>query len=37
MSEGVSTFRRYLMRLLYLGNFFFLGLNVWPAIINHVE
>ena len=35
MSEEVSTFRLYLMRLLYLGNFVFLGLNVWPGIINH--
>ncbi|OLD62099.1 MAG: hypothetical protein AUI33_13825, partial [Ignavibacteria bacterium 13_1_40CM_2_61_4] len=23
------------MRFVYLGNFVFLGLNVWPAIINH--
>lgn len=36
MSEEVSTFRLYLMRLLYLGNFVFLGLNVWPGITNHV-
>src|SRR5438552_19104155 len=36
MSEEVSTFRLYLMRLLYLGNFVFLGLNVWPELINHV-
>ena len=36
MTKDVSTFRLYLMRLLYLGNFVFLGLNVWPAIINHV-
>jgi len=36
MSEETSTFRLYLMRLLYLGNFVFLGLNVWPGIINHV-
>jgi hypothetical protein len=36
MSEATSTFRLYLMRLLYLGNFLFLGLNVWPGIINHV-
>jgi len=32
----VSTFRLYLMRLLYLLNFGLLGLDVWPAIINHV-
>jgi hypothetical protein len=36
MSEETSTFRLYLMRLLYLGNFVFLGLDVWPAIISHV-
>ena len=35
MSEEVSTFRLYLMRLLYLGNFVFLGLNVWPELIKH--
>ena len=35
MSEETSTFRLYLMRFVYLGNFVFLGLNVWPAIINH--
>jgi hypothetical protein len=34
MSEETSTFRLYLMRLLYLGNFVWLGLNVWPGIIN---
>jgi hypothetical protein len=35
MSEETSTFRLYLMRLLYLGNFVFLGLNVWPEILKH--
>lgn len=35
MPEETSTFRLYLMRLLYLGNFVFLGLNVWPAILKH--
>jgi hypothetical protein len=35
MSEETSIFRLYLMRLLYLLNFVFLGLDVWPAIINH--
>ena|SRR5205807_5600527 len=35
MSEDVSTFRLYLMRLLYLLNFVLLGLQVWPVIINH--
>jgi len=35
MSEETSTFRLYLMRLLYLGNFVFLGLNVWPELIKH--
>lgn len=32
----VSTFRLYLMRLLYLLNFVMLGLQVWPVMINHV-
>jgi len=36
MSEETSTFRLYLMRLLYLLNFVLLGLDVWPGIINHV-
>jgi len=35
MSEETSTLRLYLMRLLYLGNFVFLGLNVWPELIKH--
>ena len=35
MSEEVSTFRLYLLRLLYLLNFGLLGLDVWPALINH--
>jgi hypothetical protein len=36
MSEEISTFRLYLMRLLYLLNFVLLGLQVWPGIITHV-
>ena len=36
MSEETSTFRVYFMRLLYLFNFVFLSLQVWPVIINHV-
>jgi hypothetical protein len=36
MPEEASTFRLYLLRLLYLLNFVLLGLDVWPAIINHV-
>ena len=36
MSEETSTVRLYLMRMVYLGNFVFLGLQVWPEIINHV-
>ena len=36
MSE-ISTFRIYLMRLLYVHNFVILGLSVWPEIINHAE
>jgi hypothetical protein len=35
MSENVSIVRLYLMRLLYLLNFVMLGLQVWPALINH--
>src|SRR5438876_6657240 len=39
MMEGItapaSSLRLYLMRLLYLGNFVFLGLNVWPELIKH--
>jgi hypothetical protein len=35
MSNDVSTFRLYLMRLLYLLNFVLLGLDVWPAIVTH--
>ena len=35
MSEEVSIFRLYLMRLAYLLNFVMLGLQVWPAIFNH--
>ncbi|PYQ67945.1 MAG: hypothetical protein DMF54_02695 [Acidobacteria bacterium] len=37
MPEETSLFRLYLMRLLYLLNFVFLGLNVWPSIIHHQE
>lgn len=36
MSGGPSTFRLYLMRLLYLLNFVLLGLQVWPVMISHV-
>ena len=35
MAEDVSTFRLYVMRLLYLLNFVLLGLQVWPDLINH--
>jgi hypothetical protein len=35
MAEETSTFRLYLLRFAYLGNFVMLGLSVWPAIINH--
>jgi hypothetical protein len=31
----VSTFRLYLMRVLYFLNFVMLGLQVWPALLNH--
>ena len=30
----VSAVRLYLMRLLYLLNFVFLGIGIWPAVIN---
>lgn len=36
MPEETTKFRLYLMRSLYLLNFVFLGLDVWPKIINHV-
>lgn len=36
MSEETSTLRLYLMRFVFLGNFVFLGLNVWPALLKHV-
>ena len=36
MHEETSTFRLYLMRLLYLLNLVLLGSSVWPAIFNHV-
>jgi len=36
MSEETSRLRLYLMRFVYLGNFVFVGLSAWPALINHV-
>ena len=33
--NDVSTLRLYLMRLLYLLNFLMLGMQVWPALLNH--
>src|SRR5688572_29037340 len=35
MPEESSTLRLYLLRLTYLLNFAFLGMDVWPAIIRH--
>lgn len=35
MPNEISTFRLYLMRLLYLLNFVLLGSDVWPGILNH--
>jgi hypothetical protein len=35
MAEGISTFRLYAMRVLYLLNFVLLGSDVWPQLINH--
>src|SRR5258707_1533836 len=34
---GVSIFRLYLMRFLFLLNFVLLGLSVWPGLIIHVK
>lgn len=34
MSNQVSTTRLYLMRILYLLNFFLLGFDVWPTILH---
>ena len=36
MAEDTSTFRLYLMRLLYMLNFVALGLQVWPELFNHL-
>lgn len=33
--DGVSTFRLYLMRLLYVLNFVLFGLDIWPDLISH--
>lgn len=35
MPTEVSTLRLHLMRVLFLLNFVLLGLDVWPALINH--
>lgn len=35
MHEGVSLFRLYVLRALYLGNFVLLGASVWPGILTH--
>jgi len=35
ISQETSTLRLYLMRVIYLGNFVFLGLDVWPELIHH--
>ena len=35
MTQEVSIVRLYLMRVLFLLNFVLLGLDVWPALINH--
>src|SRR5437660_11257825 len=36
MPAETSMVRLYVMRLLYLLNFVLLGIDVWPALINHV-
>jgi hypothetical protein len=33
----VSTARLYALRVVYLGNFVFLGVNVWPRLVNPVK
>jgi hypothetical protein len=35
MADSVTLFRLYLMRLLFLLNFAFLGLSVWPLLLDH--
>jgi hypothetical protein len=35
MSEDVSIFRLYLLRVVYLLNFVGLGMTVWPAVLQH--
>jgi len=32
---GVSTFRLYLLRLIYVGTFLFVGTNAWKEILTH--
>jgi len=32
--DDVSTLRMYALRVVYFGNFVFLGVNVWPRLIN---
>ena len=35
MTEEVSTFRLYLLRIGYLVTVVLVGINAWPALINH--
>lgn len=37
MPKDVSLFRLYLMRVLFILNFVLLGMDVWPALINHAK
>jgi hypothetical protein len=37
MADEVSLFRLYLMRALYLLTFVGVGMEVWPALINHAK
>lgn len=37
MSSDTSLFQLYLLRLVYIGNLTFLGLNVWPALLQHSQ
>ncbi|MDB4907995.1 MAG: hypothetical protein JWO05_2779 [Gemmatimonadetes bacterium] len=32
--DGVTTLRRYILRAMYLANFAFLAMDVWPALLS---
>lgn len=37
MNHDVSLLRLYALRLVYAMNFVFLGMNVWPGLLDHPE